>query len=442
MSKRTENERNKNGRTVGERTVNETNTVRNRLTSFDTFAAVALALLPSLAQAQEPAADAAAAPAAEEAPAVDEFDYAADDFKQAQRVEIATRKRPVLEDLFEINAFGNDRKRANEAITKVLDEASRIERLMSAQIPNTEIDQINKKAGIEPVKVSEETLAMIKRGIELSKMSDGAFDITWAALRNVWHFDLEERAAIPPKEEIEAVKKLINWKNVRVDDKRQIVYLTQKGMRMDIGGIAKGYAIDRAREILVGEGITDFRIKIGNSVFVHGYQREPSAEYDDRKLDKPWTVAVPDPRSDAKDALPQIPLRNQAMFTSWDNDHFFEIKGNRYHHVIDPRTGYPATGCRSVTIIADSAADADALAVAVFVLGPEKGLALVGGLKNTEAIIIDSKQRVQMSPNVRTLLTRMKTDKNIDLKTIETGGKEPAADAKAGKGKAKPKAKK
>lgn len=401
---------------------------------------------PTPAPADEPAKSdgAEATPAAPAAPSgdpgesdlqkpVDPFDYESDTVDEGPKTYLLSKRRPILDDVFEINAFGPDRQKLGQAITAALDEASRIERLMSAYVDGTEIAQVNAAAGSRPVKVSAETMEMVIKGIKFSQETGGAYDISYAALRGLWKFDVEERKEVPPKAEIEARLKLIDFKKISFNRKDSTVYLPTPGMRIDVGGLAKGYALDQMKAILRKAGVEDFQIRAGNSMMVEGRERKNGASFADHKSDQSWEYKIPDPRENVKNPFPRLPLRNQSVFTSWDADRFFILNKQRYHHIIDPKKGYPATQCRSVTLIADNAAEADALATAVFIMGPQKGMEAIAKIKNMEAIIIDAQEKVHITPHLEKLIAKLKAgEKGIDLKSVQEGGSAGGAAAPKG----------
>ncbi|GAB4288984.1 MAG: FAD:protein FMN transferase [Myxococcota bacterium] len=317
---------------------------------------------------------------------VDLFDYRNEEVKEEVKAITVTKKAPILNVLLEINAFGDDRRNTNIAVDKAIDEARRIDGLLSTYKSDTEIAQINASAGEKAVIVSAETLKIINTGLDISKKSYGAFDITWAALSDIWKFELEETPKVPTSEELAPILKLIDYKNVKVDPKRRTVFLPKKGMRIDVGGLAQGYVMERVADTLKKNGVRDFRVRIGRSVMVNGTERG-----------RPWMIKVPDIRERRAGEIPPVPLQGKAMFTSWDGDKYFEVGGKIYHSIINPRTGYPARGVRSVTIVTDSPLEADALAIAVFVLGVKEGLRLVEQMKGVEALITDSNEVLHKS---------------------------------------------
>lgn len=276
---------------------------------------------------------------------------------------------------------------------KALDEIKRLELLMTTWREDSEISRINAAAGKKPVAVGPEALAVIQKSIWTSKASEGVFDITFEAMHGVWKFDQDLEARVPSKEDIETRRKLIDFTQIKVDEAKSTVMLARAGMKMSLGGIAKGYAVDAAARILSGEGLTSFFAQAGGDLYVAGRKPDGSA----------WRVGVRDPRGkDALDYFAMIEVEDHSFSTAGDYERSFLKDGKRYHHIIDPRTGYPATASRSVTVWARDAFTADAIDDAVFILGPEKGLALVESIDDCGAVVVDAKNKVWVSSRLKT----------------------------------------
>lgn len=284
----------------------------------------------------------------------------------------------------EITAQGADAKRLNRAVNKAFAEIKRIEEMMSEWEKGSELSRINRNAGKKAIKVSPEMLEIITQSIKFSQISRGAFDISWAALDKLWDFDREE-PVIPQKEKVAEALKLIDYHKIAVDREGSTVFLQEKGMRIGLGGIAKGYAVDRAIEILQQEGVQDALINAGGDLRVIG-----------KKDGQPWRVGVQDPREKGN-LLGVLEITDTSFASSGDYEKYFIKDGIRYHHLLNPKTGIPAQGCRSVTIICASALQADALSTAVFVLGSGAGLKLIEKLPGVETLIIDQEGRLIMS---------------------------------------------
>jgi len=292
-----------------------------------------------------------------------------------------------------------DAARAERAFADADAEIERIERLMTdwerpAWTPS-DVVRINKAAGKEAVKVSDETLAVIETSLEMSRRSEGAFDITFAAMHGLWKFDEDLEPKVPAPADVARRRKLINWRDVIVDRAARTVKLRRAEMRMGLGGIAKGYAVDKCAAVLRAAGFADFMVQAGGDLFVAGSKGPAS-----------WMVGVRDPRGGPKDIIARMPIRDHAFSTAGDYERSFVLAGRRYHHFIDPKTGYPATASREVTIFAPTAFLADALDDAVFILGPKKGLALVAAYPDCAALIVDAHNQVWTSKSLEGKLQR------------------------------------
>jgi thiamine biosynthesis lipoprotein len=299
-------------------------------------------------------------------------------------------------------AWTRNEPAAEKAFQSAFDELTRLEALMTdwerPGRPLSDVVRINQAAGRRAVRVAPETLAVILASLDMSRRSEGAFDITFAALRGLWRFDEDLDARVPPAAEIERRRKLIDWRQVIVDRGAGTVKLARPGMKLGLGGIAKGYAVDRAAAILRQAGLTNFMVQAGGDLYVAG-----------AKDDKPWLVGIKDPRAPRRDAYFAVaPIRDHAFSTAGDYERSFVLDGRRYHHIIDPHTGWPATASRSVTIFAPTALIADGIDDAVFILGPERGLALVEAMPDVGAVIVDAHNKVWVSKRMQGVV-RMKS---------------------------------
>jgi thiamine biosynthesis lipoprotein len=298
------------------------------------------------------------------------------------------------------SAWTDDEALAVRAFDAAHDEIRRIELLMTdwerpGQAPS-DIVRINKAAGKSAVKVDPETIAVIQKSLEMSARSEGAFDITFAAMKGLWKFDEDMDHTIPTADEIDRRRKLINWRDVIVDARAGTVKLRRPGMRMGLGGIAKGYAVDRCAAVLRDHGLRDFMVQAGGDLYVAG-----------SKGAKSWMVGVRDPRGGPTAIIARMPIRDHAFSTAGDYERGFVLEGRRYHHIIDPKTGYPATASRGVTIFAPNAFLADALDDAVFILGPQKGMALVDSYPDCATVIVDAHNHVWQSKSLDGRLERL-----------------------------------
>jgi thiamine biosynthesis lipoprotein len=298
-----------------------------------------------------------------------------------------------------LTAWTADEAKAARAFDAGYEEIRRVEILMTdwerPGEPESDLVRINKAAGKRAVTVSADTMEVVEKSLEMSRRSEGAFDITFAVMRGLWKFDDDLTPAIPPAAEIERRRRLIDWRAVEVNRKAHTVKLKRAGMRMGLGGIAKGYAVDRCAAVLRANGLTDFMVQAGGDLYVSG-----------RKGAANWMVGVRDPRGSAEKVIAAMPIQDHAFSTAGDYERSFVLDGKRYHHIIDPKTGFPATASRSVTIFAPTAFMADALDDAVFIMGPQKGLALVDALPGCSAVIVDAANKVWMSKSLEGKLQR------------------------------------
>jgi thiamine biosynthesis lipoprotein len=228
-------------------------------------------------------------------------------------------------------------------------------------------------------------------------MSGGAFDITFQTLHGLWKFDEDLDPHPPTPAQVLERLRYLGYKHVKVDHEARSVFLDEPHVRIGLGGIAKGYAVDRASKVLLDAGITSFYVQAGGDLYAHGSKPDGA----------PWVAGVRDPRGPDGDYFAVIALRDRAFSTAGDYERAYIVGGRRYHHIIDPHTGYPATASRSVTIWAKTALLADEVDDAVFILGPEKGLALVASLEDVGAVIVDSQNRVWISKNLEGQVSRV-----------------------------------
>lgn len=255
--------------------------------------------------------------------------------------------------------------RAEQAGSIVSDVFERIDLMMSEWKPGSPLTAINNAAGQRPVETPTELFNLITLGIQLGDATAGAFDITWAALWGLWDFKAQP-PVLPDPAEIEARLALVDYRRIQLDPEARTVFLPDTGMLIGLGAIAKGYALDVAAGELRAVGIDDFLIVAGGQVYAAG----------DRD-GRPWRIGVRDPRAGPADLIATIELRDGSASTSGDYEQFFILDGQRHHHILDPRTGWPSSAARSATVIASSAALADALSTALMVLGPDRGAAVV-----------------------------------------------------------------
>ncbi len=273
-------------------------------------------------------------------------------------------------------------------LQKALDEIRRLQALMTTWSEDSEISKINAAAGKSAVKVGPETFDVIQKSLWIGKESGGVFDITFEAMKGLWKFDEGAEDRIPSKEAIDEARKRIDYRQIKVDAKERTVKLDKAGMRMNLGGIAKGYAIDAAARVLRAEGLAGFFAQAGGDLYVAGTKPDGAR----------FRVGIRDPRGkSATDYFALLDVEDHAFSTAGDYERTFVKDGKRYHHILDPRTGYPATESRSVTVWAKDAFTADAIDDAIFILGPEKGLALVESIDDAGCVIVDRNNKVWVS---------------------------------------------
>lgn len=274
------------------------------------------------------------------------------------------------------------------ALQSVFARLREIEARMSANREGTEISAINERSGKSPVRVSPDTLLVIKKALEYARLSDGAFDPTIGPVVKLWNIGLEGQR-VPGNREIEDALPLVDWRSVVLDERASTVFLPKVGMRLDLGAIAKGYAADETARILAERKVRAAVVDLGGNVLVFGKKADGSL----------WRVGVQNPFNDRGDYLGIMNMPAGTVVTSGVYERFFEQDGKRYHHILDTRTGRPVeSGLVSVTVVAPSSIDADALSTTLFVLGRARGLALVKTLPGVEAVFVDEGRRLYLSP--------------------------------------------
>ncbi len=276
------------------------------------------------------------------------------------------------------------------AMEAAIMEIKRVESLMTTWRPDSEISQINAAAGDHPVAIGEESYAVVKEGVHTSEISQGTFDITFEGLHGLWKFDEDLDPHPPTAAEVKKRLPLVGYRHVHLDDAKRTVFLDKAGVKISLGGIAKGYGIDRATAVLDKAGLTSFYAQAGGDLYARGVKADGS----------PWIAGVRDPRGADGRYFAVLPVTDHAFSTAGDYERTYFVDGKRYHHIIDPRTGFPATASRSVTIYAKTALQADAIDDAVFILGPVKGLALVDSLPDVGAVIVDAKNNLAVSKSL------------------------------------------
>jgi thiamine biosynthesis lipoprotein len=274
----------------------------------------------------------------------------------------------------------------------VFDVFREVDARMSEWKDTSPLSAVNAAAGGAPVAVPDDLRAVVRRGLEIGAMTDGAFDVTWAALWGLWDFKAAH-PRVPGDDEIAQRTALVDHRRVEIDDDAGTVRLPEAGMMIGLGGIAKGHALDRAAAALRARGVDSFLLSAAGQMMLGG-----------QRGDRPWRVGIRDPRGAADDYFTFLEGRDVSVSTSGDYERFFVLDGIRYHHVLDPRTGRPARGVRSATVVSADATLADALSTALIILGPERGLALVERLDGVEAVIVDDDARIHVSTGLDGML--------------------------------------
>lgn len=293
--------------------------------------------------------------------------------------------------LVSITAVASDNEEGNKAVQAGFDEIKRLERLLSTWISTSELSQVNAEAGRRPVKVGWETLEIVARSIEMARLTEGGFNIAVGPAVELW--SVTERQHIPSDAELEQLKPLVDWTNIQLNRDDQTIYLPLEGMKIDVGGIGKGYAADRAVNEMKRAGAQGGIVALSGDIKTFGTLPDAGG----------FPVGIKHPRQDAV-LIAVIDLKNEAISTAGDYERFFERDGVRYHHILDPNTLRPARSCQSVTVIGKEGTLVDGLDTGIFVLGPQRGMALVERLPDVEAIIVDERGTVLLSSGLRSRL--------------------------------------
>ncbi|MEO5942303.1 MAG: FAD:protein FMN transferase [Ferruginibacter sp.] len=290
---------------------------------------------------------------------------------------------------FEISVVDENAKHADEKIYAAVAEIKRIETLLTTFSETSQTNLINRNAGITPVKVDRELFELLVRCNHISRITQGAFDISYgSADKRFWNFD-KDMKSLPDADTAKEQVKLINYRNVILNEKEQTVFLKEAGMRIGFGGIGKGYAAQKAKEVLQQLGVKSGIVNAAGDLTAWGYQ--PKGE--------PWTIGIADP-SAARKAFSYLNITNTSIATSGNYEKFVMIAGKKYSHTIDPKTGMPVHGIKSVTIIATNPELADAMATPVMIMGVRAGIHMINQIKETGCIIIDEDDNIFTSKNI------------------------------------------
>jgi len=289
---------------------------------------------------------------------------------------------------FDITVVANNETEANSYIDIAVAEITRIEKLISSWDANSQTSEINRNAGIKPVKVDKELFDLIERAIRISKLTDGAFDISYASMDRIWKFD-GSVTEMPAASDIKASVAKVGYQNIILDKEKGTVFLKLEGMKIGFGAIGKGYAADKAKQLLQNKGVKAGIINASGDMNTWGKQTNG----DD------WKVGITNPLN-KNNVFALLPISEKAVVTSGNYEKFIMLNGKRYSHIIDPRTGYPSSGIVSVSVFAPSAELADALATSIFVMGKEVGINFINQLNGIECIIVDDEGNITHSKNI------------------------------------------
>jgi len=315
--------------------------------------------------------------------------------RSKQQFQMDSGYRPVMGTFARIVAVAKDANSAKKCIESALAEINKVDELMSDYKDDSEISLVNKDAFNQPVKVSESTFEVLQKSIEFSKLSDGAFDITVGPLVDLWH-RAGEANAVPAEDELQQARSKVGYEKLILDASEMTVKFAVDGMRIDLGGIAKGYAVDKAVQAIQNCGAIGAMVSIGGDIRCFG---TPSGGKNS------WLIGLQNPNENFEfpvgtgAPLLVLKLKDSAVSTSGHYWRFEQIQGKKYSHIIDTKSGYSSDKLASVTIIAKDATANDALATAVTILGAEKGLALIEKLPQTEAILITAQNKIIKTPN-------------------------------------------
>jgi thiamine biosynthesis lipoprotein len=302
--------------------------------------------------------------------------------------QIFKKKQSLLGSPFEITVVAKDSVQGNLFSDLAIAEVKRIENLISDWIPTSQISKVNQNAGISPVKVDKEVYDLVDRATKISKLTSGAFDISYASMDRIWKFDGSMKE-MPTEEAIRKSVEKVGYQNIILNSKDTTIFLKNKGMKLGLGGIGQGYIADKIKVLLQEKGCNSGLVNVSGDINTWG--KQPNGNL--------WTVGIVNPMNKNK-VFATFPLDDSAVETSGSYEKYVTFNGKRYSHIIDPRTGYPATGIISVSVFAKQTELADALATGIFVMGVEVGLDLVNQLKGIGCIIVDDKGGIHVSKNI------------------------------------------
>lgn len=304
-------------------------------------------------------------------------------------MELFRKQKKLMGNQFEICVIAENQQLADDQIEVAIKEIQRIEKLLTTFSEESQTNEINRNAGITPVVVDLEVFQLIQRANRISKITQGAFDLSYGSIdKSLWNFDITMKT-LPSVEIAKKSVRLINYNNIILDEKNTTVFLKEKGMRIGFGGIGKGYAAEMAKRKLQELGVQNGIVNASGDLCTWGTQTNG----------KQWTVGIADPNEKIK-SFAQMNISNKAIATSGNYEKFITINDKKYSHTINPKTGLPITGISSVTIICNNAEIADAMATPVMVMGIEAGLFMVNQIKDLACIIIDDLGEIYTSKNI------------------------------------------
>lgn len=304
---------------------------------------------------------------------------------------VVKREEYILDTLITLKVYGSDSEKVAQ---KCIDEIKDIDNKMSPTKENSEIVNINKNSGKQFVKVSDDTFKVIESAYNYSKLTDRFFDPTIAPIVNLWGIGTEHQK-VPSQNEINNKLKLVNYKDIKIDNKNKAIKLEKENQGMDLGGIAKGYSADKVKQVLIRNGIKKAFINLGGNIYALGTNPEGNE----------WRIGIQNPFKNSQDQqnyIGIVKVKDKSVVTSGDYERFFERNGKRYHHIFNTRTGYPSQNeIKSVTIISDKSIDGDALSTSAFVLGLDKGKKLIESIKNVDAIFVTKDKKVYVTYGIK-----------------------------------------
>ncbi|RVU49719.1 FAD:protein FMN transferase [Rubrivivax rivuli] len=316
-------------------------------------------------------------------PAQMRFDFARRTFGRSTAGWVV-REEAIMGTAIRVELWAEDRRQGEAAAAAVMDEMHRIDRTYSPHKAGSELSRINREAGTRAVPLSEETCGLVERALAFSRLTDGAFDISYAAAGRLYDYRQRQR---PTAEALAAARAAVGWQHLLLDSTARTLRFGREGMCIDLGGFAKGHAVDRAAAALRQRGVQHAYVAAGGDSRVIGSRRDTNAQGVTEQ--RPWTVAIRDPRR-AGEVVAVLPLEDCSVSTSGDYERYFDDGAERVHHLLDPATGRSPQHVHSVTVISADGLTSEALSKAVFVMGVERGLALVNSLQGVDAVVVDA----------------------------------------------------